>query len=147
MPGRNVCICASSQLGIDLTKEKMMVQLRFAAFLVLIMTCPTLGIAQSPPASYICNFAKVKVRSEKTSVLVRSGPGNNFRIVGRLQPGQEVYICDEDGGLYDGGWYNVYYSGPDGPCGPMSENGLDSQKAKGCQSGWVEKKWINVISG
>jgi hypothetical protein len=120
-----------------------MIYLKLTMFLALAMVYPALGIAQSPNASYACNLAKVGVRSEKTgSVLVRSGAGGSFRRTGKLRSGQDVYICDELGE-----WYKIYYSAPDGPCGSESEKGLDSEKAKGCQSGWVEKKWIDVISG
>jgi len=108
--------------------------------LVLIVACPAWGIAQNPTA-YIYNFPKVKVSSEKTAVLARSGPGNNFRKAGRLQSGQGVYICDERNE-----WYKVYYSGPDGPCGAAPGDWLAWQKAEKCQSGWVKKKGVAAQS-
>ena len=103
--------------------------------------------AQSPSgtssAPYVCNYAKVKDHLQQGSyVTIRSGAGAQFKKIDRLHAGREVYICDERGD-----WFKIFYSDSNGPCGSTSSNGLDVQKAKGCQSGWVEKKWIDVISG
>jgi hypothetical protein len=103
--------------------------------------------AQSPSgnssASYVCNLARVKDHIGLGDyAAVRSGPGAQFRKTDRLLSGREVYVCDEHGE-----WLKVFYSGPNRPCGPTFSNGLDVQKTKGCRSGWIEKKWIDVISG
>jgi hypothetical protein len=103
--------------------------------------------AQSPSgtsgAPYICNYARVKDHLEQGSyVTTRSGPGAQFKEIDRLHSGRDVYICDERGD-----WFKIFYSASNRPCGSTSSNGLDVQKAKDCQSGWVEKKWIDVISG
>ncbi len=102
---------------------------------------------QSPSGAhkgnYVCNFAKVKDhRDQRKYLLVRSGAGAQFRVIDQLRSGQEVYICDESGD-----WYQIFYSKPDGPCGSTSSNGLDVKIAGTCQSGWVKREWINVISG
>ena len=102
-----------------------------------------LATAQSASSSYTCNFAKVKISSGGPAhVSVRTGAGPKFQQIDTLDSGREVYICDESGD-----WFKIFYSGPDGPCGATSENGLDVQKTKGCKSGWVEKRWVDVISG
>ena len=120
-----------------------MTYLRRAMFVLLMFIYPGLVMAQTPTSSYTCNFAKVKLGSEQvTHIPVRAGAGSSFRRVDKLLSGQEVYICDERGD-----WFKVFYSGPDGPCGSTSKNGLDVQKTKGCRFGWVEKRWIDVISG
>ena len=121
--------------------------LRLAAVALLIAfgqdRVPAQSLSGAPNAAYLCNFAKVKAHLERRDyVIVRSGAGTKFREIGRLRSGRGVYICDESGD-----WFKVYYSGPDGPCGSAATNGLDVRKAKGCQSGWVEKKWIDVTSG
>lgn len=123
------------------------VYLRIAMLGLLIALWPTSTPAQNPSgnssASYTCNFAKVKAHLEQGEyVAIRSGPGIQFKKIGRLPSGRGVYICDEEGG-----WFKIFYSAPDGPCGPTSSKGLDVQKTKGCHSGWVEEKWIDVISG
>ncbi|MEP6622493.1 MAG: SH3 domain-containing protein, partial [bacterium] len=85
----------------------------------------------------------VKDHSEEEDRLtVRSGAGSQFRKIDRLHSGRKVYICDERGG-----WFKIFYSNPQGPCGPTFSNGLGVHKTAGCKSGWVEQKWIEVISG
>jgi hypothetical protein len=104
---------------------------------------PAQSLSGNSSTSYTCNFAKVKANSERDEyVTIQSGPGIQFKKIGHLHSGRGVYICDEQGG-----WFKIYYSAPDGPCGPTSSKGLDVQKTKGCHSGWVEKKWIDVVSG
>ncbi len=94
----------------------------------------------TPSDSYVCNFAKVHVHlAQNGFAIVRSGAGIRFRKVDRLRPGMGVYICDERGD-----WLKVFYSGP---CGPTAQGGLSVRKTRGCRSGWVEKRWIDVISG
>ena len=120
--------------------------LRLVALAILMALTPC-AIAQSPTSTsnetYVCNYAMVKDHLEQGSyVTIRLGPGAQFKKVDRLRSGKEVYICDESGD-----WFKVFYSDSKGPCGSTSSNGLDVQKARGCQSGWVEKKWIDVISG
>jgi Bacterial SH3 domain len=95
------------------------------------------------PVADLCNFAKVKNLKQGHYLSVRSGPGVKYRKVDRLKPGAEVYICDERGG-----WLQIFYSSTsEGPCGKTHGDGLDPRKTTGCQSGWVNQKWIDVISG
>lgn len=122
------------------------VYLRLMLWLLMALW-PMRMLAQSPrgtsSTSYTCNFAKVRNYVEKGDyVTVRSGPGVKFKKIGQLHSGRGVYICDEEGD-----WFRVFYSSPNGPCGSTSSSGLDVQKTKACQSGWVKKKWIDVISG
>ncbi len=117
--------------------------LKVMVFVILMLFDAGLGTAQNLSSSYTCNFAKIKSSSEqRTFVAVRTGAGRSFREIDRLRSGQGVYICDEHGD-----WFKIFYSAPDGPCGSASKNGLDVRKAKECRSGWVEKRWIDVISG
>jgi uncharacterized protein YraI len=116
--------------------------LRLMMIFLLMLFAQSVGFAQNP-SSFSCNFAKVRVTSDmKAAVSVRTGAGMKFRQIAKLRAGQGVYICDESGG-----WFKVFYSKPGGPCGSTSESGLDVEKAKGCRSGWVEKRSIDVISG
>jgi hypothetical protein len=121
--------------------------LRFVLLLALITFWGVRLTAQTPSAmpnaSYVCNFAKVKIQPKKDDyIAVRSGAGTKYRKIGRLHPGRVVYICDEDRD-----WFKVFYGDPGSPCGSVSNNGLDVQGTKGCRSGWVGKKWIDVVSG
>jgi hypothetical protein len=121
--------------------------LRSVAVALLVMLHQKVALAQRPSSdisgSYVCNFAKVKARpGSEDSVIVRSGAGKEFRKIDRLHSGSAVYICDEGGD-----WFKISYSSPNGPCDSTRIKGLDVQKAKGCRSGWVEKRLIDVISG
>jgi hypothetical protein len=123
----------------------MYLQLMLLAMLIVPQqkSVPVQSPSGTHSTSYVCNFAKVKDHLEQRSyVLVLSGPGARFRKIDRLRSGREVYICDERGD-----WFKIFYSKPEGPCGPKFSNGLDVQRASDCQSGWVERKWVNVISG
>lgn len=137
------CATIASAMFFGFWELRLKQYLRVTLFIALITIFPKLEFAQSSSGAYTRNFAKVKIRSGKvTSVPVRAGAGSDFRRVDRLRSGQEIYICDERGE-----WFKASYSEPSGPCGPTSENGLNMQKVKACRSGWVQKKWIDVISG
>ena len=113
--------------------------------LMLVVLIAALCLPPNAPAqipSGVCNFAKVNDYLDRGYVTVRSGPGIEFRKIARLPSGRVVYTCDESRD-----WIEIFYSDPNGPCSPSFTNGLDMRKAVSCQSGWVEKKWIDVISG
>jgi uncharacterized protein YraI len=113
--------------------------LAFAFFLLV----PAEMSAQTSADSYLCNFARVKKHLPQGRLNVRSGPSTKFRRVDRLHSEQTVYTCDERGD-----WYQVFYGGPDRPCGSTtSEMALEVRKTTSCLSGWVTKKWIVIISG
>jgi hypothetical protein len=123
------------------------VYLRSVAFALLTALASNDGRAQSAGSavggSYVCNFARMKRRSERgASAVVLSGAGRQFRTIDHVHRNTPLYICDELEG-----WFKVFYSGPNGPCSSVEITGLDVQKTKGCRSGWIEKKWVQVISG
>ena len=91
---------------------------------------------------YLCNFAKVYHIKVGSYLSVRSGPGVEFSKVDQLAAGASVYICDERGE-----WFRIFYGGADSPCGSISPSGLDVRKVTTCKSDWVNRKWINVLSG
>ena len=91
---------------------------------------------------YRCNYSKVYNLQTGTSLSVRSGPGSRFSTVDRLKNETVVYTCDESGD-----WTQIFYSGPGHPCVADSPVGLLSTKKKSCKSGWVNRKWVDVISG
>lgn len=76
---------------------------------------------------------------------VRGSPGGKpFREVARLHGGQVVSICQEKGV-----WLGVVYAA----AGAAQECGVTSAIAHArpyrgpCQSGWVHKRYIDVIAG
>lgn len=93
-------------------------------------------------APYVCNYAKVCHLAAGHYLAVRSGPGLHFSKIDQLKLGTVVYTCDES--EY---WSKVYYKGSNGSCGPESTDGLDVRKTTHCKFGWVNDKWIDIISG
>ena len=122
--------------------------LRMVAFGAFMMLLQGNGFAQSssstPYDNALCNFAKVANHLDQGDyVTIRSGPNAKFHIVGKLKSGTGVYVCDGQGS-----WYKIFYNSPKGPCGPpYSTGGLEDQQVKACESGWVEKNTIDLISG
>ena len=117
------------------------------ALLIVMQKAPVWAqsAASNAGATYMCNYSKVINLQPGHFLSVRSGPGTRFRRTDQLSPGKEVYVCDEH--FY---WYEVFYSDtsvPNSPCGMSSPKGLDVSKAKRCKSGWVQRNWIDVISG
>ncbi len=99
-------------------------------------------VQQNVTKGYLCNFAKVYHLNPGAHLPVRSGPGAQFPQTDQLVGGKAVYVCDEQGD-----WLKVSYGGENTPCGTVLSNGLDAQKALECSSGWVRRKYINVLSG
>jgi hypothetical protein len=94
------------------------------------------------PLPYLCNFARVYHLETGSYLSVRSGPSTRFSRIDRLTAGTAVYTCDEQGE-----WVKIFYGGPNTPCGSESGNGLDARRVATCKSGWLNRKWIDVISG
>lgn len=122
----------------------------FAAVLALLiviqrgsLSAQSTAAAAAAPA--MCNYSKVINVQSGHFLSVRSGPGTRFRRIDQLSLGKEVYVCSEH--FY---WYEVFYSDPNvpnSPCDISSPKGLDVNEAKRCKSGWVQRDWIDVISG
>lgn len=76
---------------------------------------------------------------------VRGGPGGQpFREVARLDGGKVVLICQEKGV-----WLRVVYAavGVSHDCGVASEIAFAKPYRGPCASGWVYKRYIDVIAG
>jgi uncharacterized protein YgiM (DUF1202 family) len=95
---------------------------------------------QSYKDPYFCNYSKVYNLQTDTYLSVRSGPGMKFSKIDRLKVKTVVYVCDEKSE-----WVQVFYSGPELPCVVDSSVGLLSSKKNTCKSGWVNRKWIDVV--
>ena len=98
-----------------------------------------------PPANSvrgnICNLALVRgVGSSRLQV--RAGPGRRFVRRDALRNGERVYTCNERGE-----WLGVVFSRPGAPCGNQQPVGLDITLTPPCRSGWVHRRWIEIITG
>jgi hypothetical protein len=99
----------------------------------------SIGSTKKP---YLCNFAKVYNLEVGSRLSVRSGPGKRFDRIDSLEAGRSVYICDEQGD-----WLKIFYVDLESPCGSEFPVGIDVCKVAPCKSGWVNREWIDVISG
>jgi SH3-like domain-containing protein len=118
-------------------------------FLLALLAITMFGTQQSaqvpaPVTTYrgldLCNYAEVKPLQSAMHLIVRSGPGKQFQKIDQLEGGAVVYTCDEHAD-----WLKIYYA--TGPCSEVVPQGLDAKKAQMCKSGWVNRKWIEIISG
>jgi hypothetical protein len=122
--------------------------------LIAILLALTLGTMQqetgqtdNASSSYkelprLCNYAKVYNLKNGSRLSVRSGPGKKFPRIDSLKNGRIVFTCD---GRYH--WYQIFYGDKDHPCVSESPDGIDFRKVSSCKSGWVDREYIDLISG
>lgn len=73
---------------------------------------------------------------------VRSGPGHEYNRIDGLASGTRVWLCDRNGA-----WLGVIY-GPAGSGCRVSTPSAKRQAYQGpCSSGWVYKKYVELIAG
>lgn len=91
-----------------------------------------------------CGLGAVKgLRSGGDGFLsVRTRPNPKGRELDRLRNGEQVYMCAEKGE-----WIGVVYSRPRGDCGVTSPVPRTMAYAGKCRSGWVHRRWVEVIAG
>jgi hypothetical protein len=115
--------------------------------LLLVMTQSGCGTSvesssEKNPKEARCNLATIYRLGDGDSVQVRQSHNLGSKITANLSEGQIVYVCDD----FEK-WLNIYFSGVEAPCFRAYEGGLRKAEAKKCKSGWVEEKWVNIISG
>ncbi len=98
-----------------------------------------------PPASSVksnvCNLAVVR-EVGPFRLRVRAGPARRFRQLEALREGERVYTCDGRGE-----WLGVVFSRPGASCGSRENVGLDITLTPSCRSGWVHRRWIEILTG
>lgn len=123
----------------------MIVRITLAAALMLFQPAIRIALGQIAPhhESYVCNLAKIHLLKPGAYLSIRSGPNDHAAKIGQLPNGEGVYICDEEGD-----WLKVAYRGRKGLCGPPSPTkGLNVQKTALCQTGWVRRESVDIVSG
>jgi uncharacterized protein YgiM (DUF1202 family) len=108
--------------------------------LTMLLTMQQGATPVNPANTYRCNYAKVKKLKPGQYLAVRSGAGAHYQSVDRLRADTEVYTCDERGD-----WLKIFYGS--GPCSQTLRDGIDSKETASCKSGWVNREWIDIISG
>jgi len=98
-----------------------------------------------PPASSVkgnvCNLAVVRGASG-SRLNVRAGPALRFRRLDAVRAGERVYTCNERGE-----WLGVAYSRPGASCSGGGDGGLDITLTRSCRSGWVHRRWVEILTG
>ncbi|WP_299844157.1 SH3 domain-containing protein [uncultured Roseovarius sp.] len=69
---------------------------------------------------------------------VRNGPGTDFSNVGKLQNGDFLWYCSDNGD-----WLGVVVENESGTCEIPSEGEYDGT----CLSGWVSRNYTKLIAG
>jgi hypothetical protein len=117
----------------------MIVELIFA----LAATAQPLQIGVTPTgAPALCNYATVYQLAGSEKLNVYAAATMRSAEIDKLHEGAVVYTCDETRS-----WFQIFYSTDSKPCKAGTQNGLPETQRTDCRSGWVQKKWINVISG
>jgi len=75
---------------------------------------------------------------------VRVGPGAGFRERDRLGPAVQVHVCE-----HDGDWVSIVYApaGRDMDCGVSAALPKRIAYRGPCRSGWVHRRFVEVIAG
>lgn len=70
---------------------------------------------------------------------VRSGPGSNYREIGRLRNGDKVFTFD-----HKGKWFGVVYGGSQPSCTSPDKKRLLPYRGK---KGWIHSNWLADLAG
>lgn len=75
---------------------------------------------------------------------VRAGPGPAEQETDRLGPGALVYLCEEAGM-----WLGIVYpaEGAEADCAVASPVAVRSAYTGSCRSGWVHRRFVELVAG
>ncbi|ODA66201.1 Bacterial SH3 domain protein [Methyloligella halotolerans] len=73
---------------------------------------------------------------------VRSGPGPDYPVIDEIKEGQGVSMCDRKKG-----WEGIVYSKKDQACGVGTPWPEPRAYSGPCKSGWVERKYVDLVAG
>jgi hypothetical protein len=73
---------------------------------------------------------------------VRDGPGVNFRMLDRLRRGRLLTVCEERGM-----WLGVVYGEAGADCAVSSPRRRRTAYVGPCRSGWVHRRYAQLIAG
>jgi len=79
------------------------------------------------------------------TLMLRSGPGDSYKALGKLSNGDFVHLCSSSA---DGDWSGVVLA-MDGviDCGVSSPLPTPRPYKGPCTSGWIPTKWATVVAG
>lgn len=96
--------------------------------------------SSAPAVAANCPYAIVAGGPQDPKVSVYRTPSIGARKTGKLKAGSVVYVCGENRG-----WFWVHYKDGRYSCRGTG-NGLDGRAASTCANGWVDRRYIRVVS-
>ncbi len=88
---------------------------------------------------------RLPAAADPGSIEVREGPGEEFRVVDRLEAERTIIVCTEDGL-----WSGVVYpeeGAEAGDCGVSSPIGKLQPYKGPCKSGWIRSDELEIVAG
>jgi len=80
-------------------------------------------------------------------VKVRVGPGRRYAEADVLPAGTMVFTCNEARDHREQYWIGIVYRAAGKPCDGAKPDGLDIWLSGHCRSGWVERRWVEILTG
>ena len=103
---------------------------------------PGFGVYVRTPTLASCNISQVRGLAPRRHLLVRAGPSQSDRVVGRISEGRGIYVCNEHAE-----WWGVIYGEVEGACEPRLDPPVYTPFAEACRAGWVHRNWVELITG
>ena len=106
-----------------------------------------------PPADSVkgndCNVAEVS-GLPKGRIFVRERPSQSSKATDALPTGKRVFVCNSarywrNHTSYE--WLGIAYQAPGKSCSGASRRGLDVRLTRACRTGWVDGRWVTVLTG
>jgi hypothetical protein len=117
--------------------------------ILLFLTMAQMGCHYEPDAipiankkESLCNLSTIYKLGDRKEISVRENHSSDAKVSATLPEGAIVYVCDDFKE-----WLNIYFNGTEAACFRTYEGGLKKEEAMKCKSGWIEEKWVNVLSG
>lgn len=107
---------------------------------------PRVPVIIQADTSFDACFGSGKVKgldpNSESFLAVRSGPGLKFSRIDKLQTDDQVYLCAESGD-----WYGVVYTKSHQNCNVSTPWQKSLPYTGPCRSGWVHRRWIELLAG
>ena len=122
------------------------------AVAALSQSVPVWNGSLPPPESVKGNYCNVATISAKPGarIFVRAAPRQSAAIVGMVKSDMRVFTCNAAMYWKDNrhrAWVGLAYRSGGLPCNGAVADGLDIRLSRRCKTGWVNDRWVTVISG
>jgi hypothetical protein len=97
-------------------------------------------VISEPIEAHTCNVAEVRGLGSNSRLFIRSGPGRNYSRLGSLPEHARVYVCN-----VSRRWLGIVFSRTVASCAYTGR--WARSLPEGCRSGWVDPRWVEILSG